>query len=125
MFKHMVIGLLVVGACTLGAEANAGGYVGIRPLDVPTRMTLGQRVEVSFMLEAQDGTPMRQLSPFVVLRHGDRTLQVPASESKVPGRYVASVRASEAGRWTMTIDSRLCGNARALPALTVVAAATH
>lgn len=104
------------------ALAQAGGRATIQVGELPRSLVAGQTVSVSFTIHDAAGSPINKLKPTVIATLGKRQIVVPAVAVKQEGGYQAAVRFPSAGEWTLTVDSKYCGNTNVMHGVQVLAA---
>ena len=124
MFRRFV---LPIAAFALLAPtlAIAGGQANIKVLDLPKSIVAGKPVTVTFTVHDAAGRPLAKLKPVLIATRGDQRVEVPARPMKLAGSYQAAVSIPGDGAWTVTVDSRYCGNTCVLRGVQVLAAATQ
>jgi len=118
---------LPIAAFALLAPAlvMAGGHANIKVADLPKSIVAGQPVAVTFTVHDPAGRPIAKLKPVLIATRGDQRVEVPARAAKRAGSYQAAISLPGSGEWTVTVDSRYCGNTCVLRGVQVLAAATQ
>jgi hypothetical protein len=118
--KTLALALLATLAGS--ALALAGGQATIKVVDMPKSFVAGETVTVSFTVHDAVGKPLSRLEPTLVAQLGRRRIEVPAVPVKMEGGYQAAVKLPSAGEWTLTVDSKYCGNTNVMRGVQVLAA---
>src|SRR5262245_60416166 len=124
MFRRFVLPLAAL-ALLAPVFALAGGQANIKVTDLPKSIVAGQPVAVTFTVHDPAGRPLAKLQPVLIATRGDQRVQVPARAAKRAGSYQAAISLPGSGEWTLTVDSRYCGNTCVLRGVQVLAAATQ
>ena len=103
----------------------AGGHANIKVAELPKSIVAGQPVTVTFTVHDAAGRPLAKLKPVLIATRGDQRVEVQARSAKRAGSYQAAVSIPGDGEWTLTVDSRYCGNTCVLRGVNVLAAATQ
>lgn len=90
--------------------AHAGGHATIKVAELPKRFVAGETVPVSFTVHDAVGNAMNDLRPSVIATLGRRRVVVDAVAAKRNGAYEALMKFPASGEWTLTVDSKYCGN---------------
>jgi hypothetical protein len=121
MFKRVL--LLAATGIVLGASlATAGGQATIKVSALPSKLVAGKATTVSFTIVNAVGQPLSDLSPVVIAKRGAERFQVRARALEQPGAYAADLKLPAGRDWTLTVDSRYCGNTHVMRGIEVVAA---
>lgn len=114
---------LALAVTLVPAFALAGGHATIRVAEMPKRMIAGQVVVVDFTIHDAVGNPISTLRPTLIATQGRRRVEVAAAAApKKEGAYQAAVRFPASGEWTLTVDSKYCGNTNVMRGVQVLAA---
>lgn len=117
-----ILALALLATLSSSALAQAGGHATIKVSELPRRFVAGETVVVNFTVHDALSHPMNKLQPLVIATLGDRRVQVAAKAVRKNGAYQAAVRFPSAGEWTLTVDSRYCGNTNVMRGVQVLAA---
>ena len=124
MLRRIVLASAAL-ALLVPSLALAGGQAHIKVSELPKSIVAGTPVTVTFTIQNPAGQPLRNLKPLVIATRGDQRVEVPAKAAKRAGAYAAAVAIPGEGEWTLTVDSRYCGNTCVLRGVNVLAAATQ
>lgn len=117
-----ILALALLATLATSALAQAGGQATIKVAEMPKHFVAGQTVLVNFTVHDAVGSPMSKLQPTVIATLGKRRVEIPATAVKQEGGYQAAVRFPSAGAWTLTVDSKYCGNTNVMRGVQVLAA---
>jgi len=117
-----ILAFALLASFALSGLAQAGGHATIKVSQLPKNFRAGETVSVNFTIHDAVGSPMNELSPTVIASLGKRQVVVPATAVKKDGAYQAAVKFPSAGAWTLTVDSKYCGNTNVMRGVQVLAA---
>lgn len=117
-----ILALALLASLALSSAALAGGHATIKVSELPRNFRAGEAVTVNFTIHNAVGGEMNDLTPTVIASLGKRQVVVPAKSLKKDGAYTADVKFPSAGSWTLTVDSKYCGNTNVTRGLMVLAA---
>ncbi len=110
--RHLVM-ILAMLVTTVGL-AFAGGHAKISVVSVPKSIAPGTSFPLEFTVQYPDGTPIEGLQPMVVVSRGGQKFSHAAKLTREAGRYAAVISLPREGNWTITVDSKYCGNTAVL-----------
>ena len=117
-----ILALALLASLALSSAALAGGHATIKVSELPKNFRAGETVAVNFAVHNAVGGEMNDLTPTVIASLGKRQVVVPAKSLKKDGAYTADVKFPSAGSWTLTVDSKYCGNTNVMRGVMVLAA---